>query len=167
MFLKNFYTWIAQHGQQVAKTYTRCDGSTVTAEFSIIANTSFGPPFELICKTSKVSTSGISGYAYTGTRFGSGTTPPTKDDYCLENDIGDSVTLSSQGSTSVTVTDDYVEYSATFGITAKETVAISEVGLFMSNYVMVERTVLETPITIPAGQSKQVTYTIRMNYPTA
>lgn len=50
-------------------------------------------------------------------------------------------------------------------------ITIGEVGIVYqtgSSYsVLFERTVLESPITIPAGGVGQVTYTIRMNYPTA
>ena len=38
--------------------------------------------------------------------------------------------------------------------------------LLLQEAIWVERTVLETPVTIPAGGVGQVTYTIRMNYPT-
>jgi hypothetical protein len=167
MLLKNFYKWMESHGKQETKTYTRSDGASVTVKYSDITSTSFGAPFEIMSTRTRSSVSGTEGYCYAGTWFGSGTTPPTRDDFSLENIITEGVTISHPSAVSVTETDDYVEYSVTFGVTATETVTISEVGLFMSNYVMVERTVLETPITIPAGQSKQVTYTIRMNYPTA
>ena len=50
-------------------------------------------------------------------------------------------------------------------------VTINEIGLNL-NYTgnwsfLVERTVLDAPLTIPAGGIGKVTYTIRMNYPTA
>ena len=64
--------------------------------------------------------------------------------------------------------------------TGTEDFTISEVGLFGAAYlkhkdyarylnyhVLFERTLLETPITIPAnGGVGQVTYTIRLDYPT-
>lgn len=50
-------------------------------------------------------------------------------------------------------------------------VTINEIGLnlnYTGNWAfLVDRTVLDAPLTIPAGGIGQVTYTIRMNYPTA
>lgn len=167
MLLKNFYKWLESFGSQAKKTYVRCDGNSVALDYTGINTTYFKAPFKALNAYSKVSASGIAGDAYEGTRFGSGTTPPTGNDYRLENDIGASITVATPSAVSVTETDTYIEYSATFGVTANETVTISEVGLFMGSYIMVERTVLATPITIPAGQSKPITYAIRMNYPPA
>lgn len=167
MFVKNFYKWVDSHGRQASQTYKRCDGNNYTLNYSsTLIGTSFETPFKTMVKYTKVSTSGVNGYGYSGTRFGSGTTPPTGDDYCLENDVGDCLTVTTPSAISVTIKDTYVEYSATFGVTARETVTISEVGLFALSYIMIERTVLEKPIAIEAGQSKQITYTIRLNYPT-
>lgn len=165
MLLKNFHKWLDSHGSQTAKTYVRCDGNSVELEYKSVNTTNFKAPFKVLNGYGKMITGGITGYE--GTRFGSGTTPPTGNDYRLENDIGESITVATPSAVSVTETDTYIEYSATFGVTAKETVNISEVGLFMGSFIMVERTVLDTPITIPAGQSKPITYAIRMNYPPA
>ena len=108
-----------------------------------------------------------------GVFFGSGTTPPTVHDYGMESAIVGGITIATPSDVSVTETDDYWEMSATYGISANSDTTISEVGLFIvynkssdiTTSIMVDRTVLETPIVIPAGQSKQVTYTIRLNKP--
>ena len=46
---------------------------------------------------------------------------------------------------------------------------IGKIGRFYSgskNYhVLVDRTVLDTPITIPAGETKVLSHSIRINYP--
>lgn len=106
-----------------------------------------------------------------GVFFGSGTTPPTVNDYSLESFIDTGLTITEPSAVSDNTTDDYWEMSVTYGIYASSDLTISEVGLFVTNNksvdiansVMIDRTVLENPIVIPAGQSKQVTYTIRIN----
>ena len=111
----------------------------------------------------------------TGVYFGTGTTPPTMDDYKLTGDVFTS------HSTVTSVTAVHEDASST--ITAQYTVCntgtadvtIGEIGLVSTiyqgssgfGYMMIERTVLDAPVTIPAGGVGQVTYTIRMNYPTA
>lgn len=113
------------------------------------------------------------GTATYGVFFGSGTTPPTINDYCMESVIATELTIAKPSAVSLNETDDYWEMSVTYGISTSSGKTISEVGLFaaynkttdLSKSVMIDRTVLETPIVIPAGQSKQVTYTIRLNKP--
>lgn len=114
--------------------------------------------------------------------FGTGSTAPTIDDYRL---AGDTVT----GYTSShTYKDEYAEdgtfakRTATYTITNNnaEPVTIGEIGIFIcavwttgyssNKYIyttypyLLERTVLESPITIPAGGVGQVTYSITENY---
>lgn len=107
--------------------------------------------------------------------FGDGTTPPSKDDYKLSGNIISTITATvTQNTTSdegVTV------HSAVYNVsnTGSEPITITEIGMFGywyynssgSSTYLLERTVLDTPVTIPAGGIGQVTYTIRMNYPTA
>lgn len=122
----------------------------------------------------KVQTSYVSGG---GVMFGTGTTPPTKDDYCLSG------TLLKNFSCSVGVTrnsdDAGTTYKAIYTITntGSNDMTIGEIGLMCNMYDesnttdirkgFIERTVLDAPVTIPAGGIGQVTYTIRINYPTA
>ena len=59
--------------------------------------------------------------------------------------------------------------------TGSSAFTIGELGLIAATYTnvstnskcLVERTVLDTPVTIPAGGIGQVEYTITFNYPTA
>lgn len=115
-----------------------------------------------------------------GVCFGSGTTPATKDDYILES-ILDSQSLGVTLPSAVTYnqTDEYDEYTATYGVMAKTDVTIGEMGLVWQIYyqygstnnfyhfALMDRTVLDEPISIPAGESKQIVYTIRFPHPTA
>lgn len=110
--------------------------------------------------------------SYSGVKLGTGTTPPTIDDYTLSGSAISTTNLSSSCSWSASVDEDGATYTSVFTITNNKSndITISEVGLFMSDGTnfpyMVERTVLDSPVTIPAGGVGQVTYTIRMNYPT-
>ena len=105
-----------------------------------------------------------------GVVVGSGTTPPTAQDYKLENQI---TTVSGNVAYNTTQDADGVTINSIITVTntADTDITIGEVGLYVNtsgNWTwMAERTVLETPVTIPAGGVGQVTYTIRMNYPTA
>ena len=105
--------------------------------------------------------------------FGIGTTPATVNDYKLESKITTGIKVAYPSSVTTEQTDSYILWTVTFGVTASVEVTISEIGLWSrattgdggsSSTVFVDRTVLNEPITIPAGQSKQITYTIRFNY---
>lgn len=110
---------------------------------------------------------------YAGVIIGTGTTPPTVDDYALS---GDMITTYSHSAT-VTRTDDAngSTFTGVYTITntGESEFAIGEIalmagmgnGLDKSHKALIERTVLEHPITIAPGGIGQVTYTIRMNYP--
>lgn len=111
-----------------------------------------------------------------GIVFGDGANTPTEDDFCLSGSwiSGLSATITRSGST------DENGAFETLLITVTNTndtdVTVCEVGWQASGYInttgtaktcLFDRTVLDTPVTIPAGGIGQVTYTIRMNYPTA
>ena len=105
--------------------------------------------------------------------FGIGTTPATVNDYKLESEITTGISVAYPSSVTTEQTDSYILWTVTFGVTASVEVTISEIGLKSravigdggsTNNVLVDRTVLDAPVTIPAGQSKQITYTIRFNY---
>lgn len=111
--------------------------------------------------------------AYQYVEFGNGTTPATAGDYKLENKITSGITVTTPSAVTTEQTDSYILWTVTFGVMALTETTISEIGLTAKiTYstglnpvaILVDRTVLDTPITIPAGQSKQITYTIRFNY---
>ena len=159
MLTKNFYSYIRATLQKQYATFTKPDGTTESSDA-----TANYPPF-------KVMNSWRSSNGTTGVSFGTGTTPPTVSDYEIESILDSSkISVAAPGAVSFSRTDTYDEYSVTFGITNKTAAAItiSEVGLtampVSGTYALVDRTVLDAPVTIPAGQSKQITYTIRFNY---
>lgn len=105
-----------------------------------------------------------------GVIFGDGDTEPIVDDYKLSGNLISG--LSASVVQTQTVEDDYMEIENVYTLTNTNTteVTIREVAYChqLSAYgVLMERTVLDEPVTIPAGGVGQVTYTIRMNYPTA
>lgn len=106
-----------------------------------------------------------------GVAFGTGRTPPTTDDYTLSGDLVSGIVISA--ALSYEFQDDGMVYKSVYAITNNNAnaITIGEVGLVTCTYaydfpVLVERTVLETPVTIEPGGIGKVTYTIRMNYPT-
>lgn len=110
-----------------------------------------------------------------GVSFGNGTGQPTLSDYCLFGDIVTGFTYNSSKSYHFDGNDLLIEAHFTITNNNSEEITISEIGLFDYKSVyyskwyyypcMIDHTLLETPITIPAGGVGQVTYTIRMNYP--
>ena len=117
--------------------------------------------------------------SFTGVRIGTGVTPATIDDHTLESVITSGMSVANQQTVSVTQENGFVAAYATYSVTntGKMPVAISEIGLFCKGWfdssagqevvILVDRTVLESPITINPGEAKPITYTIRFNYPTA
>lgn len=109
--------------------------------------------------------------SYGGVFFGDGSTPPTADDYILSGNFITTATASSAVTKSADETGVTITGTYTITNTGTEDITIAEVGLFESTNnngcrYMMERTVLDSPVTIEPGGVGQVTYTIRMNYPT-
>lgn len=114
---------------------------------------------------------------YYGVLFGDGTTEPTIDDYKHAGNQLKSFTCTQVQRTGFN--DDgssYVSCLYTITNSSDEDFTISEVcaysyvgtngGTMFYYSTLVDRTLLDEPVTIPAGGVGQVTYTIRMNYPT-
>ena len=161
MLTKNFYAYMRAVFQDTSADFTLKNGSS---QSSVVTHSDHTSPFAAMNKH-VVNTNDA------GVSFGIGTTPANTTDYKLENSLPStqiSVAVPSAVSYSRVAT--YDEYSVTFGVTNITTAAITiaEVGLTaapQSAYpVLVDRTVLDTPVTLPAGQSKQITYTIRFHY---
>ena len=96
-----------------------------------------------------------------GVRFGSGTTAPTKNDYTIENPISYS-SYEMNVPTALLTNDsaDWFEYSASYVIVANTDITISEIGLYAAvRYsqtfpsVLIDRTLLDAPVTLAAGES--------------
>ena len=112
---------------------------------------------------------------YIGTKYsgncvvlGDGDAAPTLDDCKLSGNVLSTITYNAD------VTRENEDGGATITAlytitnTGTEDITIKELGMIYTNGpVMYERTVLDSPVTIPVGGIGQVTYTIRLNYPTA
>ena len=160
MLTKNFYALMRTALGKTSSTVTSIENTTVTVPMNS------GNWYGVF--------SAMNGYAASGdqyVRFGSGTTPATVNDYKLESQIDSGITVANPSKVTTEQTDSYILWTVTFGVVASVETTISEIGLISKAYTpsgvantLVDRTVLDTPITIPAGQSKQITYTIRFNY---
>lgn len=110
-----------------------------------------------------------------GAIIGTGTTPATIDDYKLAGDMITTFTYSK--TVTITHDDEKTTITALYTITNTGNAAftIGEIGLMAGSYAstntsyrcLVERTVLDSPVTIEAGGVGQVTYTIEINMPVA
>lgn len=161
MLTKNFYALMRAALGKISSNVISTGNTTVTTDFS---NNNWYGVFNGMCVYNN-----SSGSQYV--LFGNGTTPATVNDYELESPIVSGIKVANPSSTTNEQTDDYILWTVTFGVKASVDTTISEIGLISKAYktggaveTLVDRTVLDTPITIPAGQSKQITYTIRFNY---
>ena len=114
-----------------------------------------------------------------GIIFGTGDTPPTFNDYKLSGDIIKGLTAQTVIESNTTSNGCYRKFIITIQNTTSEAKTIREVGYVRRApalkssgdttiiYPLVERTVLDNPVTIPANGFGQVEYTITFNYPTA
>jgi len=114
---------------------------------------------------------GGEGGATKGIVIGSGTTPPTNDDYKLESQYNTSVF--SYSSTSITIVDEegYVvlRIIRTFTNVSGSSKTINEVGLICRTgsptvtnaLILIARDVLSTPITVEDGESVVIRYVIK------
>lgn len=102
---------------------------------------------------------------YRGIVFGSGTTPPQKTDYKIENHIADGLIYSNN---STSKTNNVVNWVQTVQNTSSEPITISEVGLFSvmnakDLCVLLTRTVLDNPVVLQPNEVKTFTITIDYN----
>lgn len=100
-----------------------------------------------------------------GIVFGSGTTPPQKTDYKIENHIADGLTYSNNNTSE---TNNVANWVQTVQNTSNEPITISEVGLFSACSaqdlcVLLTRTVLDTPVVLQPNEVKTFTITIDYN----
>lgn len=175
MFVNNYYKVLAENilgtGQSSdeATNYVNFDGATTAitkATSNLRDNLAFGYsntalcPYIGRCKQDYASGGGVA--------FGNGDTPATLDDYKLSGDILSG--YSSNCSLQKTYVEGGVSLTAVYTITNNnsKSMEIKEIGLISRAGItaLLERTVLDTPITIEPGGVGQVTYTITMNYPT-
>lgn len=190
MFLRNYYNAMVDYGVKNADSSTNMNVYKAYAKDAESPPTNVSLPVgnsnrleKLLCIFPKgtkelASLNGsTNAELFRGVIFGTGTKEPTLDDYQMSGDHFVDYTAS------YTLTDDIDDLGVTYTCiytltsTASEDVTISEIGLTVPAYkrvasyymyygFLIERTLLETPITISPGGVGQITYTLRINYPT-
>ena len=102
--------------------------------------------------------------ATTYIKCGTGTTPATENDYNLEAEAT-GLSCDSAAPSTNTTSNDIKTYTATFSNTSANDITVTEIGFFCFSYdggsyhnVLLDHIILSTPITIPAGESKAITY---------
>lgn len=129
-----------------------------------MANPTYFSVFSLINSFNHMATDPTTN-SVTYIRCGTGTTAATENDYKLESYVtgltNDAVVTAVSGNASKKT------YTATFTNTTDADITVTEIGFFTNCYYnssvdndnfLLDRIVLDTPITIPAGESKPITY---------
>lgn len=150
MFTKNFYQALRAQANQASARYYRFTKVTNTTEL-----TSFAPALGVFLGSIQT------GYTNKGgVVFGEGTEPPTYEDYKLSGTpiTGINATVTNNNKNEATE----LEYVYTITNGNSEAITIAEIGIVTSGYYLLERSLLDTPITIPAGGIGQVTYRINL-----
>lgn len=100
--------------------------------------------------------------ATTYIKSGTGTTEATENDYELEVEA---TGLTCDSVVTAISANDTKTYTATFSNSTANDITVAEIGFFCCSYTgnnydnfLLDRIVLDTPITIPAGESKAITY---------
>lgn len=170
MFTRNWYNAIAAMttGESISNGFRGYTGS--------LRNCHYGQTYTITnLRNSLITPTVDTAHQNFGVRFGSGSTPATIDDIALESVITSGLTISASVGTQV-VDDNGITMPWIYTITnsSAKDITIAEIGLWgyinhgtsaMEN-ALLERTVLDEPVTIPAGGIGMVTYSIRYKYPT-
>ena len=183
MFTKNYWNILSSFalGGGADKILTKTNGTTYTLEGKHAVATPFG------CTVTNILTK----YNTGGVIFGDGTTPPTPDDYALSGNIVTGIngsrtrqgsidelghnniftfTLTNTNSTDVTIREVGFLYGTSLEsryLSSDSSTSLTQTTLNVSMPLLVNRIVLDEPITISAGGVGQVTVNLRFNYPTA
>ena len=172
MFLKNWYKIVFGMMSGAGMPLQIKDTSGTARNFAFNSSPAQMIYFSVYDILKKWTTNPTNDY---GVVFGNGDTPVTMDDYKLAGSIvtGCTVTLANGSSCA----DDGVTIEKTFSVsnTGNADITIKEVGIVHAfyysstayKYALVERTVLDSPVTIPAGGFGQVIYRISAPFPTA
>ena len=172
MVTKNFYKMLAAMMTNLQDfTATSFNGSTV-----VMNEYNWETRFEWNNLLSKLQTSANSN---NGVVLGDGDTPPTFEDYTLAGNLISNFVFTASISR-LNIDNSGATIKALYTITNNNSVEITikELCLIVngtqysgsndSKYkIVLDRTVLDTPVTIPAGGVGQVEYTITFNLPTA
>lgn len=175
MLTRNFWrvfgaTMPRLSGNNYSATVKIVDGTTLTE--TMLSSTA--KPYTVLGAIAMPKASSLYGAGTTGTWYGKGTTPATIDDYALEDPITDgSLSITCGGSSALVRAEgpDHYRISAAHQVTnnTDEEITVSEIGCFGilvngGKVCLFDRTVLETPVTIPARETVPVEYVIKFPY---
>ena len=174
MFTRNWYKALSTEMSRVNDTFQSVTGITQTLSasaylFGIMLNEDHRYTPSIYKVRTTLDSDG-------GVIFGTGNATPTIDDTTLSGNLVSGFSYNSsvsakRGGDGVTITALYTVINNN-----EEAITISEVALIANLYNnntqamykgLLDRTVLDTPVTIPAGGVGQVVYTITFNYLTA
>lgn len=156
------------HGSKTSGlTFLDSQGTSKTLYSTYKQNDEYDSLYYLMNRTTYLQTNS---YA---TVFGDGDTPVTGSDYWLSGNQFTKFTSTVVTSTSFddmgyTITSVYtLTNTGTTEFTVREVGLLANYNISSSGaaYFLCERTVLDTPVTIPVGGVGQVTYTVRCDYP--
>lgn len=115
----------------------------------------------------------------TGIALGSGTTPATKSDYNIENQITSGLSVAIVPTNGVEQGNPFIEYAMTVSNTSNAAITIAEIAYFQQvasqstigstgtsvHGIMFDRTVLATPVTIAPGDYESISYKLMTSEP--
>jgi hypothetical protein len=117
-------------------------------------------------------------YSTAGICVGSGDTPATEDDYILDSIITSEISGSVSHSFGADENDNpYIIYNVIINNTSSNEITINEIGMIQNVHCsyskgtasgtyykfLIDRTVLDEPVIIPAGSSKAIVYKFQAN----
>ena len=168
MLTKNYY--VLDQCFRTGRTYSSSYVYDVNNS-SRSPNSNYANYWGLLCNATEIYVGDISASTY-GIRMGSGTRAPALTDINLESPIVKGLSIINRPSRDRVVFSDRVEYPVSFVVrnsTSKD-ITVSELGMFTradnSNAgILLDRTVLDEPVVIPAGERRMITYTFVFNDP--
>lgn len=171
MFTKNWYRLLAVTSCMPSNTVSGLVDLSGSAITSTGPSTSYAGHYVLSHLMQQPRTA----FGNSGVFFGNGNELATLEDYKLSGDYIS--TFQSMVATSYENEADSSSITCNYTLanTGDTDIVISEVGIITyawkgatsnNGWMLIERTVLEEPVTIEPGGVGQVTYTIRFNYPT-
>ena len=169
MITKNWYSYFSSVNANmvISNAAKTTDGTIVNCGYSL-SNATTSLDSLMLHYTSviyKITTSGIV--------LGSGTTPPTINDFRLESQITSGLHCSVA---SVYHSEGYVTRNITATNISDHEITIAEIGYQCqiytgentssgSKFVLMDRSLLQTPVTIPVGGVGVISYTVRIIMP--
>lgn len=174
MFTKNIFAWLASPG--TSERHSICNVTNTSGTKQILwTNGKSVNVCDFGTSLHKLVTA-LNGNCV---MIGTGSTPPTRNDYHLESPITSGITITNGTITTVRADDDRILMAANYTVqnNVTEDLVISEIGAFanVTGYegattsqgtvtvtALMERTVFDTPVTIPTGESRIIQYVIRI-----